>query len=201
MSKFIIIEGTDNCGKSTQAEYLIKNLSHMIFHKIHYSSLPFKDDKKKNQDYSLRMYNDMFRMMKGFKDNNINIIFDRSHLGESVYAPLYRGYSGDYVFNLEKEYVNDLKNNLYLITLTNDPNIIMSRDDGKSFYENEEGVKAEVDGFQRAHRMSHIKNKLLINVGTMNAEDVSNLIFNFIQTSERATSELEELKQLTLFNQ
>jgi thymidylate kinase len=198
MSKYIIIEGTDNTGKSTQAEYLIKNLSHMIFHKVHYSSLPFKEDKKKNQEYSLRMYNDMFRMMTELKDSNINVIFDRSHLGESVYSPLYRGYSGDYVFNLEKEYAEKLKNNLYLITLVNDPNIIMSRDDGKSFYENEEGIKAEVDGFQRAHRMSHIKNKLLINVGTMNAEDVSKLILNFMQTSERAQAELEGLKQLTL---
>jgi len=170
----------------------------MIFHKVHYSSLPFKEDKKKNQEYSLRMYNDMFRMMTELKDSNINVIFDRSHLGESVYSPLYRGYSGDYVFNLEKEYAEKLKNNLYLITLVNDPNIIMSRDDGKSFYENEEGIKAEVDGFQRAHRMSHIKNKLLINVGTMNAEDVSKLILNFMQTSERAQAELEGLKQLTL---
>ena len=183
MSKYIIIEGTDNSGKSTQAELIIKNLDNLVFHKIHYSSLPFKENKRKTQDYSLRMYNSMFRMMKSLAKEDINIIFDRSHLGEAIYAPLYRGYSGDYVFNLEKEYVNDLKDNLYLITLINDSSIILTRDDGKSFYKNEEGIKAEVDGFKLAHRKSFIKNKLIINVGDMNAEEVNLIITNFIKTS------------------
>lgn len=198
MSKYIIIEGTDNSGKSTQANLLIKNISNLIFHKVHYSSLPFKNKTKKTQEYSLRMYNDMFRIMKSLKESNINIIFDRSHLGESVYAPLYRGYSGDYIFNLEKEYINDLKNNLYLITLINDSSTIYSRDDGKSFYKNEEDVKAEVNGFQISHKKSNIKNKLLINVGTMNADELNKIILNFIITASRDTEELKEINQLSL---
>ena len=47
MSKFIIIEGTDNVGKDTQQDLIIKNMSDYVFHKLHYSSLPFKDDKEK----------------------------------------------------------------------------------------------------------------------------------------------------------
>lgn len=198
MSKYIIIEGSDNTGKSTQADLLIKNLNHLTFHKMHYSALPFKDDKKKNQEYSLRMYNDMFRIMNELKNSDINIIFDRSHLGESVYAPLYRGYSGDYIFNLEREYVNNLKNNLYLITLVNDPSTIYSRDDGKSFYKNEEGVKAEVEGFKISHKKSNIKNKLIINIGSMDAEDVNKIILNFMMTSSHANKELEKINQLTM---
>jgi len=198
MSKFIIIEGTDNSGKSTQAELLIKNLSNLVFHKVHYSSLPFKEDKRKNQEYSLRMYNDMFRIMKDLQGSNVNIIFDRSHLGESVYAPLYRGYSGDYVFNIEQGYVKDLKHDLYLITLVNDPSTIYNRDDGKSFYKNEEGVRAEVEGFQVAHRKSNIKNKLLINVGSMGADEVNQIILNFIKTSSHADDDLEQINQLSL---
>ena len=94
-------------------------------------------------------------------DTDINIIFNRSHLGETIYSPLYRGYSGDYVFNIEKKYANSIKRRiLYLITLVNDPHTILKRDDGKSFYGNEEEIKAEVDGFKRAHRLSKIKNKL-----------------------------------------
>jgi len=198
MSKFIIIEGTDNSGKSTQAELLIKNLNNLIFHKVHYSSLPFKEDKRKNQEYSLRMYNDMFRIMKDLQGSNVNIIFDRSHLGESVYAPLYRGYSGDYVFNIEQGYIKDLKHDLYLITLVNDPTTIYNRDDGKSFYKNEEGVRAEVEGFQVAHRKSNIKNKLLINVGSMGADEVNQVILNFIKTSSHADDDLEQINQLSL---
>ena len=134
MSKFIIIEGTDNTGKDTQQNLIIEKVKNLVFHKVHYSALPFKDDKAKHKSYSTQMYNDMFRMMMNCKDDDINIIFNRSHLGESVYAPLYRGYSGDFIFDIEEPYVNKLREELYLITLVNDPSIIMSRDDGKSFY-------------------------------------------------------------------
>jgi len=196
MSKFIIIEGTDNVGKDTQQNLIIEKLNNLIFHKVHYSSLPFKNDVDKHTSYSKQMYTDMFRMMNECKDKDINIIFNRSHLGESVYSPLYRGYSGDYVFDIEKEYVNKLRKNLYLITLTNDPQIIMSRDDGKSFYGNEEEVKAEVDGFNRAHRLSKIKNKLLVNIGTMSAEDVSKIIIDFLSHENTITG---DHRQLDLF--
>jgi len=194
MSKFIIIEGTDNTGKDTQQNLIIEKLNNLIFHKVHYSSLPFKNDVDKHTSYSKQMYTDMFRMMNECKYKDINIIFNRSHLGESVYSPLYRGYSGDYVFDIEKEYVNKLRENLYLITLTNDPQIIMSRDDGKSFYGNEEEVKAEVDGFNRAHRLSKIKNKLLINIGTMSAEDVSKIIIDFLSHENTITGDPRQLE-------
>ena len=50
------------------------------------------------------MYDDMFKLMINSKDKDINLIFNRSHLGETVYSPLYRGYSGDYIFDIEKKY-------------------------------------------------------------------------------------------------
>tara|TARA_R100001443_G_scaffold82353_1_gene89311 strand:- start:581 stop:1174 length:594 start_codon:yes stop_codon:yes gene_type:complete len=181
MSKFIIIEGTDNVGKDTQQNLIIERISNLVFHKLHYSSLPFRKDKDLHANYSKKMYRDMFEMMVACKDKNINLIFNRSHLGETVYAPLYRGYSGDYVLDIEKDYVKTLRENLYLITLVNDPHTILKRDDGKSFYGNEEEVKAEVDGFTRAHRLSKIKNKQLINIGTMSAIEVSHLIVNFLK--------------------
>jgi thymidylate kinase len=180
MSKFIIIEGTDNVGKDTQQNLIIEKLNDLVFHKIHYSSLPFKTDVEKHVTYSSTMYDDMFKLMLSAKEKNINIIFNRSHLGETVYSPLYRNYSGDYVFDIEKNYVDELRNELYLITLTNDPHTIWNRDDGKSFYKNEEGIRAEVEGFTRAHRLSKIKNKLMLNVGTASADEISNIIIDFL---------------------
>ena len=196
MAKFIIIEGTDNTGKDTQQNLIIEKLNDLIFHKVHYSSLPFRNDTEKHTSYSKEMYTDMFRMMIALKDQDINVIFNRAHLGETVYSPLYRGYSGDYVFDIEKEFVNKLREELYLITLTNDPHTIMSRDDGKSFYTNEEEIKAEVDGFNRAHRLSKIKNKLMINIGSMNADDVSKIIIDFLNHENTITG---DPKQLNLF--
>jgi len=162
---------------------------------FHYFNLPFKDDLEKHKDYSVKMYNQMFNIMKE-APKNVNYIFNRSHLGETVYSPLYRGYSGDYVFDIEKHYVNTLRENLYLITLTNDAHIIMDRDDGKSFYTNEEEVKAEIDGFNRAYRLSKIKNKLMINIGTMSAEDISKIIIDFLNHKNTITG---DPLQLNLF--
>tara|TARA_B100000767_G_scaffold160107_1_gene150225 strand:+ start:307 stop:921 length:615 start_codon:yes stop_codon:yes gene_type:complete len=204
MSKFIIIEGTDNVGKDTQQNLIIEKMSEYVFHKLHYSSLPFKDDKEKHGTYSKKLYDDMFKLMMKTKIGNtkddkesINLIFNRSHLGETVYSPLYRGYSGDYVLDIEKKYTKELRENLYLITLTNDPHTILKRDDGKSFYGNEEEVKAEVDGFRRAHKLSTIKNKLHVNVGTMSAIEVSNIIVDFLKTENTVTG---EPKQLNMFS-
>ena len=134
-------------------------------------------------------------LAEGLKDDlDINLIFNRSHLGESVYSPLYRGYSGDYVFDIEKKYTKALREDLYLITLVNDPHTILKRDDGKSFYGNEEEVKAEVDGFSRAHRKSTIKNKLLVNVGTMSAIEVSNILIEFLHNENTITGDNKQLK-------
>jgi len=202
MGKFIIIEGTDNVGKDTQQDLIIKNISEHVFHKLHYSALPFKDDKEKHATYSKELYESMFLLMMKSKlahqkgDTDINLIFNRSHLGETVYSPLYRGYSGDYVFDIEKKYTKALREDLYLITLTNDPHTILKRDDGKSFYGNEEEVKAEVDGFRRAHRLSTIKNKLHVDVGTMSAVEVSNIITEFLNHENIITG---DNKQLNLF--
>ena len=197
MSKFIIIEGTDNVGKDTQQNLIIEKMNEYVFHKFHYSSLPFKDDKEMHATYSKKMYDDMFKVMINCKDKDINFIFNRSHLGETVYSPLYRGYSGDYVLDIEKKYTKTLREDLYLITLTNDPHTILKRDDGKSFYGNEEEVKAEVDGFRRAHKLSTIKNKLHVNVGTMSAVEVSNIIVDFLKTENTVTG---EPKQLNMFH-
>ena len=202
MSKFIIIEGTDNVGKDTQQNLIIERMSDHVFHKLHYSSLPFRDDKQLHANYSKKMYDNMFKLMMKSKiahqpgDEPINLIFNRSHLGETVYSPLYRGYSGDYVFDIEKKYTHALRENLYLITLVNDPHTILKRDDGKSFYGNEEEVKAEIDGFNRAHRLSQIKNKLHVTVGNMSAMDVSHLIINFLNRKNTVTG---EPKQLDMF--
>lgn len=194
MQKFIIIEGTDNVGKDTQQNLIIERMSNYVFHKLHYSSLPFRDDKQLHATYSKKMYDDMFKLMMASKDKDINLIFNRSHLGETVYSPLYRGYSGDYVFDIEKKYTKALRENLYLITLTNNPHNILKRDDGKSFYGNEEEVKAEIDGFNRAHKLSTIKNKLHIDVGNMSALEVSHLIISFLNRENTINGQPKQLE-------
>lgn len=180
---YILIEGTDNVGKSSQVQELIKNFPDKIFHKLHYSSLPWGDDLEEHKSYSKTLYTDMFRMMSVLKYNSplTSLIYDRSHLGESIYSPLYRGYSGDYVFDIEKDWVNILKNDLFLITLINDPATILKRDDGLSFYNDVKEVNREIDLFTEAHNKSNIKNKLLVNVGDRGIKEVGEEIAEFIK--------------------
>jgi thymidylate kinase len=184
---YIILEAPDRVGKDTQIGLIIKELPDRVFHKMHYSALPFRDPAK-HIAHSSAQYEQMFEIMKGLKPTGINVIFNRSHLGESVYAPLYRGYSGDYVFDIEQRHIQDLRDNVYLITMVNSPDILITRDDGQSLYSNRDELVAEIDGFVRAHRKSQIKNKLLLDVGTMEPAEVAAIIKQFLTEAHAAST-------------
>ncbi len=110
MQKFVIFEGLDRCGKDTQIGLLQKRYYPEVWHTFHYSKIPFEEIHQ-HKDYSEALYNDMFEMMLHNKGSQRNLIFNRSHLGESVYAPLYRKYDGDYIFDIEKNYASGLESN------------------------------------------------------------------------------------------
>ena len=135
-SKFII-EGLDRLGKST----LISNLRHRLgyFEVIHYSKpvrlACYQDNVEGSpsaaQRYQTAGFNTMFSIIVDAQ--RANIILDRAHLGEAVNAPLYRGYSGDYVFKLEAEYGVERLTDTRLVLLTEDFNAAQHFvDDGES---------------------------------------------------------------------
>lgn len=85
-SKFVILTGSDGSGKSTIAERLSIATG---YEKFHFGPPKDYEDGKK-------MYYDFIR-------NNVgkNVLTDRFHEGERIYAPLYRGYTADYFRDLE----------------------------------------------------------------------------------------------------
>lgn len=89
------------------------------------------------------------------------LIFDRWHLGEVVYSPLYRGYSGDYVFALEYEFDLDELADVRLILLTEDFTISKHFvSDGESF---DDGKRKEEQAlFIKAFERSIIRDKRVI---------------------------------------
>lgn len=143
MNKFMI-EGLDRLGKDT----LIQNIQHVRgYHQVLHFSKPLElrcyepsptgMTAAEMKSTSLRAYQEasfrtMFSLVRDAKYSNI--ICNRAHLGECVYAPLYRGYRGDYVFDLERAFKMDQAFNLRLVLLTQDftlaDDII---DDGESF--------------------------------------------------------------------
>jgi thymidylate kinase len=96
----VCVTGSDCVGKST----LVKLLSEVLgWETIHF-------DKPKNYEDGKQQYFDFANKMN--QNPGKNIICDRLHEGEWVYAPLYRGYKGDYMQEFEKEVT---KNQDYLL--------------------------------------------------------------------------------------
>lgn len=139
-----ILEGCDRLGKSS----LVKGIKNRLgFHQVIHFGKPevldiwFQDKVNGGateaeakayafEKYQRKSFSNMFALMR----STANIIFDRAHLGEAVYADLYRGYSGDFVFELERRHPDVLVGRNRLILLTED--FEHSRhflDDGLSF--------------------------------------------------------------------
>jgi nicotinamide riboside kinase len=123
MNKSFIIEGLDRLGKST----LISNIQQKLgfFQVIHYSK-PLKLDAYNGdlRKYQYESFKAMFRMLETSADAphhaQVRYILDRAHLGEAVYSPMYRGYDGNYVFDLEDHYNAYYNQRVRLILLTED---------------------------------------------------------------------------------
>jgi len=182
MQKYILIEGQDRCGKDTQIGLIQKRFKDEIFHVFHYAKIPFALQND-HISYNTRLYDDMFMIMFENLNTKRNFIFNRSHLGESVYSPRYRGYNGDYVFDIEKKYDDLIKNKMILIVLVNNPEILLEREDGNSLANKIEDTIYERKAFIRGYEKSGICNKKLIECGHKNIEQIHNEIIEFINKS------------------
>lgn len=161
----IIFESTDAMGKDTQIQLLEKELEQRgkAVHILHYSNIKLNNNSQIEVASKIR-YREMFNIMKNINDPNI-VIFNRAHLGETVYSPLYRGYNGDYVFEYEKEYILKQHPQTYLIVFTDDVDKVIARDlarnDGKSFSLDRDMKEKEIKAFERAYKMSSLYKKLV----------------------------------------
>lgn len=175
----IIVEGPDRTGKSTQiakmkAKYEAEGKSVQV---IHYESIK-KDEGLKYKPWILQQmskvrYDDMLNLANTYaNDEKSVLIFDRAHLGELIYAPLFRKYDGEYVFELEKKY-QDVLDKAKLIVFTDEAKNLVKRDDGKSMGKvTKKKKQVEIDLFSAAFEASNIKNKHLININKKKEDKV-----------------------------
>lgn len=177
----LLLKGlTDNVGKTTLINGIKNYFNDYTFHTIHYSNVK-QESTEKVIEYSKKMYREMFNyMLNSIKFNKSGIICDRSHIGEMVYGPIYRNYSGEYVIDIEKEFSNikSIWDNIFLITLYDEPENLIARDDGLSFSTNLEKKQNEINNFLKAHDKSTIKNKLTINIKNHNKTEALNAVIN-----------------------
>lgn len=178
----IIIEGVDALGKSTQIQKIKEEFEKqgISVHILHYSNIKaFGNDNKKIREASYKQYRDMLKLANyAASEDSMALILDRSHIGESVYSPLYRNYNGDFVFEEEKTFLwQDNLKRIKLILFTDEVEAIIKRDkernDGQSFSLDPEMKKKELALFDKAFEKS-ILNKKRIELKGRDAEQIWN---------------------------
>lgn len=179
-----LIDGIDRLGKST----LALNIQHELgyFLSIHYGKPVLLENtvaiakmmKQETADtpemqqlqalstenlakrlYYEDMNSSMFELLK----TNQNLIVDRTHLCEMVYAPMYRKYTGDYIYTMEKQAIEDglNQNDVRLILLiTSDTSILV--DDGESYDFSKKDQEQAL--FIEAFHKSNLTNKVIVDV-------------------------------------
>lgn len=193
----VLFDGLDNTGKTTQIQKLVSYFANkdMISTVCKYSKFD-KLDKKKEEKFYKRFYKDYFEKIVNWPDkvtpdpayvaeDNIhyihdnNLILDRGHISEAVYASMYRSYSGDYVWDLEKCLEN--KYNIYLIVLIDSVEKAIEREDGLSLSNgNADKISIEISKFAEAYKKSCIQNKIIIDINGLSIEEVFAQIRKFL---------------------
>lgn len=175
----ILIEGPDNVGKGTQIELLRESFSQIPFLKIHFTRPP----KKAIASYQQVLFKSMFEIFDFCILNQINLIADRSHLGEAVYGPLYRGTDAKWIYELERAYLKKspaLVNAIILITMVADDKTLFARDDKLSYYNSEDTAAKENRAFIRAYELCNVNHKMIIDCQDRTKESIHEEIVAFI---------------------
>lgn len=166
----VIIEGVDRLGKDTVITTLQQILGRQL-QTIHYQkplllpvnlmtasrvlNLPELDPEVKSLAYywyQRSSFEQMFKLLGSVSGLALN----RAHLGETVYAPRYRGYDGEYVFELENENAEACERTLLVVLWTDDWSFIA--DDGESFdFSKKEEEQADFLRFALMSRMKVAK--------------------------------------------
>lgn len=180
---FIIIEGPDNVGKTTLINKLTNHFNYMTFQCLHYGMVKHPT-LEQHVAYNKKQYTELFKMMQHHTTlDNAGIICDRAHLGEMVYGPIYRGYTGEYVLDIEKEFINykPIWDNLFLITLTDKAERLIEREDGESFSIDLDKKLTELANFRHAHESSNIVHKYTVDIETFDADAVGQIVIDYIE--------------------
>lgn len=178
----IILCGPDRVGKSSQAEKLLSVMHALPVHVIHYSSPKGFTDKNEAKLWLTEQYRSMFEMAEAFH-GKADFILDRSHVSEMVYAPMYRGYSGDYVLEIEKESMArnpEFWKSVSLVTFVDKPEHLVAREDGQSFSSDLVKKGEEIAAFYNASAKSQIERKTVIDIDGLTVDDVFSRLKHFL---------------------
>lgn len=157
-----VLEGIDRVGKDSIAHAIQQRCGHHLV--LHFGKPILPEDSEGDSQAARAFQEASFRSLLQLLTvaPNLPVICNRSHLGELIYAPRYRGYLGEYVLELEEEFKLRESPNLRLILLTEDFDVSRHfEDDGQSLGPNS-ARKLEQEEFRDAFERSQIREKRLI---------------------------------------
>ena len=185
--KLLIVEGLDRCGKDTIIQRLMTDHPHFIRSHFGYPKGNTADEKHEYQVYSFGIEFSMQRIIRTAYGSNYFqdglYVWNRSHIGECVYGPMYREKDPEWVFDTEESYFAE-DDEVYLLYLYADVEFLLKRDDGNSFTTDIEKKKNEARLFEAAVDKSIIKNKMKIKVNDgdnyIDADGIYSLVKEFL---------------------
>jgi thymidylate kinase len=135
MAKCFIVEGVDRAGKDTIVKNLYQSMKKQP-HIIHCVGIK-KATVEESISASRLYYSQMFDIVKYCLNMlNVDVILNRSHIGDMVYPQIYRGCTEEqcsYIYDLETLPVEQVCG-IYVMA---NPDILIERDDGLSQSEND----------------------------------------------------------------
>jgi hypothetical protein len=162
-----IFEGMDNCLKDTLIQLFRFHLSPKT------QTLKFSNPPKNinnPEDWQKTHFKDMFDLISlSLANSSRNMILNRAHLGEYVYSPIYRGYEGNFIFDLEETFLNicnEHNNKIKLFVIYDSDNFqLKCREDGKSLSNNNyQKMDFERKRFIEAFKRSKFSHKKLFDI-------------------------------------
>lgn len=159
----LIVEGIDHIGKTTFINNFRKEYQNSI---VIHSSKPLTNNPEEFQD---QYFTTGFNLIKSVLNNNIDdwLIFDRFHLGECVYGPMYRNTCFEKGLFYERNLYNGYYKfgNMHLaLVLLRCTNFNIRLPDEDAFNDSQEAAQKEQDLFIKAFNKSIIERKYIIDV-------------------------------------
>jgi thymidylate kinase len=173
--KCILFEGLDNCFKTTNIR-VVKDIfasKNKFMHSLHYSA-PRGLEGEHALEWSAEYYHQMFQIMRSCYNSNINVACDRSHIGEWVYGQIYRKYTPNFIWKLEKKFAEQpFFKDTYLLLFVDSASALAERDDGQSFSIDPKMKNLEKRLFLEAFTLTGIHNRKIIDVGGKDRDQVA----------------------------
>jgi thymidylate kinase len=172
----IMLDGQDRCSKDTTIEQLRKVISNPHISVMHEAKPPSNTDPKQ---WAIDHYRYMLSNVRRASFSNEVLIYNRSHLGETIWGPMYRKYDTEFIFQMERDYLADLPN-VFMVLLTDTSERLMARDDGKSLTQSAAELDAVRAKFVQSFDRSSIQNKKHVKLEEVKFEDVFQTVWSFI---------------------